>query len=67
MSEVQDMEAGRCYVLLSDGDTWDEVTDCVVRFVTQEQDDEREWGDRIEGYRDISVADLVKHYLETKG
>jgi hypothetical protein len=67
MPELTDLEQGRCFVLLSDGETWDAVSDCVVRFVTEEQDSLHEWGDRIEGYRDISIEELVRHYLATKG
>lgn len=67
MPELNDLEAGRCFVLLSDCETWDTVQDCVVRFSTQEQEDDREWGDRIDGYRDISIEELVRHYLATKG
>jgi hypothetical protein len=67
MPELTDLEQGRCFVLLSDGETWDTVSDCVVRFVTEEQDSLHEWGDRIEGYRDISIEELVRHYLATKG
>jgi hypothetical protein len=63
--ELTDLEQGRCFVLLADGETWDTVQDCVVRFSTAEQD--AEWGDRIEGYRDISIEELVRHYLATKG
>lgn len=66
MPELTDLEAGRCFVLLGDCETWDEVQGCVVRFSTQAQEDEREWGDRIEGYRDISIEELVRHYLATK-
>ena len=68
MPELTDLEAGRCYVILSDGETWDTVDECdpKVRFVTAEQEDDREWGDRIEGYRDISIQELVRHYLATK-
>jgi hypothetical protein len=64
MPELTDLEQGRCFVLLSDGETWDTVLDCVVRFVTEEQDSLHEWGDRIEGYRDISIEELVRHYLK---
>ena len=64
MPELTDLEQGRCFVLLGDSETWDTVQDCVVRFVTAEQDDLREWGDRIEGYRDISIEELVRHYLK---
>jgi hypothetical protein len=65
--ELTDLEHGRCFVLLSDCETWDTVQDCVVRFSTAEQDAEHEWGDRIEGYRDISIEELVRHYLSTTG
>jgi hypothetical protein len=65
--ELTDLYLGRCFVLLSDGETYDTVQDCVVRFSTAEQDAEHEWGDRIEGYRDISIEELVRHYLATKG
>jgi hypothetical protein len=67
MPELTDLVQGRCFVLLSDGETFDGVQDCVVRFSTAEQDAEHEWGDRIEGYRDISIEELVRHYLATKG
>jgi len=67
MPELTDLEQGRCFVLLSDGETWDTVLDCVVRFSTAEQEEGREWGDRIEGYRDISIEELVRNYLATKG
>ena len=67
MPELTDLYLGRCFVLLSDGETYDTVQDCVVRFSTAEQDAEHEWGDRIEGYRDISIEELVRHYLATKG
>jgi hypothetical protein len=67
MSELTDLYLGRCFVLLSDGETWDTVQDCVVRFSTAEQDAEHEWGGRIEGYRDISIEELVRHYLSTTG
>jgi hypothetical protein len=40
------------------------VQDCVVRFVTAEQEDLREWGDPVKGYRDISIEELVRHYLK---
>jgi hypothetical protein len=64
--ELTDLEAGRCLVLLGDGETWDTVEDCEVRFVTEEQDAAREWGDPIYGYRYIRVEELVRHYLQTK-
>lgn len=67
MRELDDLAAGRCHVLLSDCETFDEVEGCVVRFSTQEQEDSREWGDRIEGYRDISIQELVRHYLDKVG
>jgi hypothetical protein len=67
MRELTDLEAGRCFVILGDGETWDSVTDCKVRFSTEGQDEAHEWGDRIEGYRDISIEELVRHYLATKG
>jgi hypothetical protein len=67
MPELTDLEQGRCFVLLSDCETWDTVQDCVVRFSTAEQDAEHEWGDPIKGYRDISIEELVRHYLATKG
>ena len=66
MPELTDLEAGRCFVLLGDGETWDTVEDCKVRFVSAEQEDLREWGDPIDGYRDISIEELVRHYLATK-
>lgn len=66
MPELEDMAAGRCHVILSDGETNDEVSGCVVRFSTAEQEDAREWGDKPEGYRDISIDELVRHYLETQ-
>jgi hypothetical protein len=65
--ELTDLEQGRCFVLLSDGETYDTVQDCVVRFSTAEQDAEHEWGDGIEVYRDITIEELVRHYLATKG
>ena len=64
MPELTDLEQGRCFVLLSDGETWDTVGDCVVRFVSAEQEDLREWGDPVKGYRDISIEELVRHYLK---
>lgn len=69
MSEVTDLDAGRCHVILSDGETWDTVADGdpKVRFCTEQQDADQEWGDPIVGYRDISVEELVRHYLATKG
>lgn len=67
MQELDDLEAGRCYVLLGDRETWDEVQGCVVRFATQAQADEQEWGDPIAGYRDISIDELVRHYLDKVG
>jgi hypothetical protein len=67
MPELNDLEQGRCFVLLSDCETWDTVQDCVVRFSTEAQEEDREWGDRIEGYRDISIEELVRHYLATNG
>ena len=66
MPELTDLEAGRCYVILGDGETWDTVTDCKVRFATAEQEDLQEWGDPIDGYRDINIEELVRHYLATK-
>jgi hypothetical protein len=65
MPELTDLEQGRCFVLLSDGETFDGVQDCVVRFLTPKQEDVREWGDPIKGYRDISIEELVRHYLTT--
>jgi hypothetical protein len=67
MREVTDLDGSRCFVILGDGETWDTVSDCLVRFVTAEQESLQEWGDPIEGYRDISIEDLVRHYLATKG
>ena len=66
MNELTDLEAGRCYVILGDGETWDTASDCKVRFVTAEQEALQEWGDPIDGYRDISIEELVRHYLATK-
>ncbi len=67
MPELTDLEQGRCFVLLSDCETFDDVQGCVVRFMDEQAHDEWEWGDRIEGYRDISIDELVRHYLATKG
>lgn len=67
MAEADDLAEGRCYVLLNDRETWDEADGCIVRFSTQAQADDQEWGDPIVGYRDISVGELIRHYLETKG
>ena len=67
MKELADLEAGRCFVILGDDETWDTVTDCRVRFATEEQDAAHEWGDTVEGYRDIHIEELVRHYLATKG
>jgi hypothetical protein len=67
MRELTDLEAGRCFVILGDGETCDSVTDCKVRFSTEGQDAAHEWGDNIEGYRDLYIEELVRHYLATKG
>jgi hypothetical protein len=67
MPELTDLEQGRCFVLLSDGETFDGVQGCVVRFITPKQEYAREWGDPLEGYRVISIEELVRHYLATKG
>jgi hypothetical protein len=66
MKELADLEAGRCFVILGDGETHDTVGDCKVRFSTEGQEATREWGDNVEGYRDIHVEELVRHYLQTK-
>lgn len=66
MQELTDLEAGRCYVILGDGETWDTVEDCKVRFLTAKQEADTEWGDPIPGYRDIRIEELVRHYLATK-
>lgn len=66
MRELTDLEAGRCFVILGDGETWDTVTDCKVRFSTEGQDPTWDWGDNIENYRDLSIEELVRHYLQTK-
>jgi hypothetical protein len=64
MPELTDLEQGRCFVLLGDSETWDTAQDCVVRFSTAAQEDSREWGDPVKGYRDISIEELVRHYLK---
>ena len=66
MREVTDLDGGRCLVILGDGETHDGVGGCMVRFATQDQIDAWEQGDYVEGYRDISIEDLVRHYLATK-
>ena len=67
MRELTDLEAGRCFVILGDGETHDTVGDCKVRFATAGQESAREWGDNVEGYRDLYIEELVRHYLATKG
>lgn len=64
MSELEDLLSGRCYVILSDEETFDETTDCKVRFVSKETDDAREWGDTPKGYRDIWLSNLITKFLE---
>lgn len=70
MPELTDLDGGRCYVVLSDDETYDEMTGCFVRFCTEEEDDARVYDDPgmscPKGYRDISIEDLVRHYLATK-
>lgn len=67
MRELTDLDNGRCFVILSDGETHDTVGDCCkVRFSTEGQEAAREWGDNVDGYRDIYIEELVRHYLATK-
>jgi hypothetical protein len=67
MPELTDLEQGRCFVLLSDDETFDDVRGCCVRFMDEATQDDWVWGDRVKGYRDIPIEELVRHYLATKG
>ena len=59
----QDLEDGRAVVFLSDGETWDQVEDCVVRFHSEEE--EWEWGDGPKGWVTLQLDQIIRHYLES--
>ena len=61
---LKDLDAGRAVVVLSDGNTFDPLRGCQVRFYDAAEDWED--GDPPTGYHVVGLDVLVRHFLQTQ-
>lgn len=62
---LTDIAGGRCYVVLSDGETHDTIGGCEVRVLTEDEEGDLNWGDTPQGYIQLDMEKVVAHYIKT--